>query len=47
MTKTEMLDYIEKTGCVIDFDRKYLMRKSKSAIERLYEIAVNYSARKG
>ena len=36
MTKKEMVDYIEKTGLVIDFDRKYLMRKLKPQLESLY-----------
>lgn len=36
MTKKEILDYIEKTKLVIDFDRNYLMRKSKSYLECLY-----------
>ena len=36
MTKKEMVDYIEESGLVINFDRKYLMRKLKSDLERLY-----------
>jgi hypothetical protein len=36
MTKKEMIDYIEKTGRVIDFDRNYLMRKLRKEIEELY-----------
>ena len=36
MTKKEMVDYIEKTGLVINFDRNYLMRKLKPDLERLY-----------
>ena len=46
MTKTKMLDFIEKSGVVIDFDRKYLMRKSKDYIQGLYDAAVQYAARK-
>jgi hypothetical protein len=46
MTKGKMLDFIEKTGLVIDFDRKYLMRRSKSYIEGLYTAAIAYAARK-
>lgn len=38
MTKKEMIDYIEKTGRVIDFDRNYLMRKLKKEIEWLYNV---------
>ena len=37
MTKKEMVDYIEKTGLVINFDRKYQMRKLKPDLIRLYE----------
>lgn len=36
MTKKEMVDYIEKTGLVINFDRKYQMRKLKPQVESLY-----------
>ena len=43
LTKTAMLDFIESTGVVIDFDRKYLMRRDKEYIERLYQHAVAYS----
>ena len=46
MTKTKMLDFIESTGMVIDFDRKYLMRKSKDYIEGLYDAAIIFAARK-
>lgn len=45
MTKEKMLDFIEKTGMVVDFDRKYLMRKSKESIERLYDMAIIYVQR--
>lgn len=47
MTKAKMLDFIESTGMVIDFDRKYLMRKSKEYIKGLYDSAVIYAAKKG
>ena len=46
MTKTKMLDFIESTGMVIDFDRKYLMRKSKDYIQGLYNAAIAFAARK-
>lgn len=36
MTKAMLIDEIEKTNLVIDFDRKYLMRKDKAYLERLY-----------
>jgi hypothetical protein len=45
MTKVEMLNYIEKTGMVIDFDAKYLMRQTKDRITRLYNQAVQYAKR--
>ena len=37
MTKAEMVNFIEKTGLVVNFDRNYLMRKLKSDLTRLYE----------
>ena len=46
MTKGKMLDFIEKTGMVVNFDRKYLMRQSKTYIIGLYDAAVMYQARK-
>ena len=46
MTKAKMLDFIEMTGMVIDFDRKYLMRKSKADIERLYKMAIAHAGKK-
>ena len=36
MTKSALIDAIEKSGLVIDFDRKHLMRKDKSYLVRLY-----------
>lgn len=47
MTKKEMLDYMEKIGCVVDFDRKYLMRKDKEYLTRLYGYVVKYAERHG
>jgi hypothetical protein len=35
MTKAQMVSAIEMTGKVIDFDRKYLMRKDRAYLERL------------
>ena len=43
MTKERMLDFIEKTGMIIDFDRKYLMRHSKTYIIGLYDAAKAYA----
>lgn len=42
MTKTEMLDFIEKSGMVLDFDRNYLMHRSKDYIIHLYEMAIKF-----
>ena len=42
LTKKMMVDEIEKSGLVIDFDRKYLLRKSKDYLYRLYLHCVNY-----
>jgi hypothetical protein len=47
MTKAMMIDYIEKSGCVVDFDKAYLQRKSKEYITRLYTHAVQYNKNKG
>lgn len=45
MTKTEMLDFIERTRMIIDFDRNYLMRKTKDRIIDLYNRAVAYAGK--
>ena len=47
MTKAMMIDYIEKSGCVVNFDKAYLQRKDKEYITRLYNHAVQYNERKG
>ena len=36
MTKIALIDAIEKSGLVVDFDRNYLMRKDKNYLVRLY-----------
>lgn len=46
MTKKEMLDFIETTGLIIDFDRNYLMRKDKKYIQHLYELALKFREKK-
>ena len=43
LTKIKMLDFIEKSNMIIDFDRNYLMRKSKDYIQKLYNAAVHYT----
>ena len=45
MTKEKMLNFIETTGMVIDFDRKYLMKKSKAYIQGLYDAAVRLATK--
>ena len=46
MTKTEMINFIESTGMVANFDRKYFARLSKESIKRMYDMAVAYAAKK-
>ena len=44
LTKSTMLDYIEKTGMIINFDRNYLMRtRDKATITRYYEDAKKFA----
>ena len=42
MTKAMMIDVIEKSGMVVNFDRKYLMKKDKQYLERLYNHCVKF-----
>lgn len=46
MTKNEMINFIESTKMVIDFDKKALMRRDKAYIESLYNKAVVYQEKK-
>lgn len=46
MTKKEMLQYIEKSGMVIDFSYNYLYRRDKNYIINLYNRAIKYNERK-
>lgn len=39
MTKKELLNFIEQSNVIIDFDYNYLMRKSKATLLRYYELA--------
>lgn len=41
-----MLKFIESTGMIIDFDQKYLMRRSKEYIQSLYNAAIDFIAKK-
>lgn len=43
LTKAQMLDYIESTGMVIDFDRNYLLRRTRAYITELYSRANMYA----
>ena len=43
LTKAQMLDYIESTGMVIDFDRNYLLRRTRTYIAELYSRANMYA----
>ena len=36
MTKKMLIDEIEKTDMVVDFDRNYLMKKDRKYLEWLY-----------
>ena len=38
MTKKAMVEYIEKTNLVVNFNKNTLMTKSKSQITALYEM---------
>lgn len=46
MTKTEMINFIESTGMVVNFDRKYFARLPKESVKRMYDMAVAYAAKK-
>lgn len=43
LTKSAMLDYIEKSGMIINFDRNYLMRHTRAYITELYARASAYA----
>lgn len=42
MTKRMMVDAIEKSGLVVDFDRNYLMRKDTQYLTWLYNHCMNH-----
>ena len=46
MTKKEMINYIEKSGMVIDFSRSYFEKMLKEKVEYFYNLAVKYVANK-
>ena len=46
MTKKEMINYIEKSGMVIDFSRSYFEKMLKAKVEYFYNLAVKYVANK-
>ena len=37
MTKMQIVKELEKSNKIIDFDNKYLMKKSKAYLEELYK----------
>lgn len=43
LTKAQMLDYIGSTDMVIDFDRNYLLRRTRTYITELYSRANMYA----
>jgi hypothetical protein len=45
MTKTEMINFIESTGMITNFDRKYFARLPKESVKRMYDMAVAYAAK--
>jgi len=45
MTKLEMVNYIEKSGMVINFNHNRFMRMLKERVEDYYNRAVQYSNR--
>lgn len=47
MTKTQMIDYIEKSGMVLYFSRSSFNHRLKKDVERFYNMAVEYNAKKG
>lgn len=46
MTKNEMINFIETSKAVINFDRKYFERLTKSSVKRIYDVAVAYKTNK-
>lgn len=47
MTKTEMIDYIEKSKMVLYFSRSHFNHKLKKDVERFYDLAVEFNSKKG
>ena len=45
MTKTEKINFIESTGMVLNFDRKYFARLPKESVKRMYDMAVAYATK--
>ena len=46
MKKSEMINFIEKTGMIINFDRNYLMKQTKDKIQDFYSRAKVYESNK-
>lgn len=47
MTKAQMIDYIEKSKMVINFNKSHFNHRLKQDIERFYKMAVEYNSKKG
>lgn len=41
-----MINFIESTKMVINFDRKYFARLPKESVKRMYDMAVVYAEKK-
>jgi hypothetical protein len=46
MTKAKMIEYIEKSQMVINFNKSHFMNRPKKYVERFYEMAINYNNNK-
>ena len=45
MTKREMIDYIETSGMVINFNRNYFDKMTRDRVEEFYTKAVRFCNR--
>ena len=45
MTKREMIDYIEASGMVINFNRSYFNKMARERVEEFYTKAVRFCNR--
>lgn len=42
MTKVEMINVIEKSNMIVNFNRSHFIGKLKSDVERFYKMALEY-----